>query len=179
MKIIKFLSIFLLVTYLLFSGITWSKSNSSHFKRINSKWITNPKIDSSKVNKDSLIVFAKKYLGTPYRYGCATPKGFDCSGFTYFVFKHFKINVPRSSRDYYSYGTDISKEECQKGDVICFKGTNSQTKRIGHVGIVISEKGEPIKFIHASSSRRNYCVTISELIGSYYQKRYVKIKRVL
>ena len=178
MKNKKFLKILLLNLLILLTGLTWSNS-SSHFTRIPNG--IQPKVlsDSSKVNLDSLIVFAKKFLGIPYRYGCSTPKGFDCSGFTYYVFKHFLVNVPRSSRDYFSFGKEISKEECQKGDVICFKGTNPKLKRIGHVGIIISEKGEPIKFIHASSSRKNYCVTITDFNGSYYQNRYVKIKRVL
>lgn len=174
----KHFKIVILLVFVFFAGLTWS-SPGSHFKNINSTNKIKTQTDSSKVDLDSLISFAEKYLGTPYRYGCCTPKGFDCSGFTYFVFKHFKINVPRSSRDYFSYGKEVSKEECQKGDIICFQGTNPKIKRIGHVGIVISEKGEPIKFIHASSSRKNYCVMISDFTGSYYLNRFVKIKRVL
>jgi cell wall-associated NlpC family hydrolase len=72
-------------------------------------------------------------------------------------------------------GIEISKKQIRKGDLIFFRGRNSKRGGIGHVGIVISEKDEPIKFIHSSSSNG---VRIDALESPYYKKRYVKTTRV-
>jgi cell wall-associated NlpC family hydrolase len=61
--------------------------------------------DTTVVLRDSIVNYAKSFLGTPYKYACASPSGFDCSGFTWFVFNHFKIEVPRSSKDYQNFGS--------------------------------------------------------------------------
>jgi cell wall-associated NlpC family hydrolase len=130
---------------------------------------------------DSLIVFAMEYLGSPYRYGGKDPKtGFDCSGFTYFVMEKFGVKVPRASYLYQRFGKEITKDNYQKGDVILFKGSNIQEERIGHVGIIISNPGEPLQFIHASSSKTTPGVKITVFDKSPgYQQRFVGIRRVM
>ena len=135
--------------------------------------------DSLWSKNDSIVLFAQNYLGTPYKYGSCDKKygGFDCSGFTYFVFAHFGISIPRSSSAYEHFGTTIKKEDARRGDLILFTGTKS-TKGVGHVGIVISNPGEPLRFIHASSSKNHPGVVITEFESSYYPKRFVKICRV-
>lgn len=124
---------------------------------------------------DSLIAFAKQYLGTQYKYGSCTPDGFDCSGFVYFVFNEFGYRIPRSSFTIAKIGTDVSKENAHKGDLIFFRGTNPADTTIGHIGIIITETGEPIRFIHSSS---NGGVKITAFEDSSYPIRFVKIKRV-
>ena len=138
-------------------------------------------VDSSAVKADSIIAFAKRFLGTPYKYASASPKaGFDCSGFTYYVYKNaLNIELPRSSRDLDKAGVDVALKECRKGDLILFRGTDPNDKSIGHVGIIISEYGQPVEFIHSSSSPKHWGVIISNMEKDYYTKRFVKIKRVL
>ncbi len=129
---------------------------------------------------DSIVAFAKTFLGTPYKYANASPKtGFDCSGFTWFVFHHYGIEVPRSSKDYKKFGKEVTIEEARKGDIIVFRGTKPNDKSAGHVGIVISNPGEPLQFIHSSSSKKHNGVTITEYLNSAYPKRFIKIIRVL
>lgn len=139
-------------------------------------------IESSTENKDvdGILWFAKQQLGTPYKYASADPKngGLDCSGFLYYVFQHFKISVPRSSKDYMNFGKSVSKNEAQKGDVIVFTGTDSNTKIGGHVGMILENDNGNITFIHGSSGKANG-VTISKLSEGYYTQRFLKIVRVI
>jgi lipoprotein Spr len=130
---------------------------------------------------DTIIVFAKKYLGTRYCYGSCSPKnGFDCSGFLYFVFKENGITLPRSSYELGNYGKKIPLSEARKGDIILFRGTNARNPRIGHAVLVISEEGQPLKFIQSSSNTKHGGVIISGYKDSnYYEKRFVKVIRVL
>lgn len=129
---------------------------------------------------DSIINFAKEQLGTTYVYGSRNPAvGFDCSGFCYYVFTNNSVKVPRTSRSYGSVGTEIPIEEARKGDVLLFRGTDPNSKTIGHIGIVISEEGEPLQFIHSSSSKRHYGVVITDYYNSGYPKRFLKVKRIL
>lgn len=134
--------------------------------------------NSNKTNVDGLLWYAKKQLGTPYKYGASDPKngGFDCSGFMYYVYTHFNIKVPRTSYDYMSYGKEVSKQQAQKGDVILFTGSDANTKKAGHVGIITENKGGDISFIHASTSKG---VIINKLSDSYYIKRFLKIVHIL
>jgi cell wall-associated NlpC family hydrolase len=129
---------------------------------------------------DSIVQYAHTFLGTPYKYGCCSPSsGFDCSGFTWFVFKHYGYSIPRSSKDYVNLGKEVSLTECRKGDIILFRGTHANDKSVGHVGIIISNPGEPVKFIHSSSSKNHRGVVVTDYYNSAYPKRFVKICRVL
>jgi len=129
---------------------------------------------------DSIVTFAKTLLGTPYKYGSCSPKAFDCSGFVYYVMKHNGIELPRSSYEMGKCGKEIALKDCRKGDLILFKGTNANSKRIGHVGLVISEHGQPLEFIHSSSNKKKWGVITSCFADSdYYPKRFVKVVRVL
>ena len=82
-------------------------------------------------NANTLIAFASNYLGLPYVWGGTTPSGFDCSGFTQYVYAHFGINLPRVSQDQQNVGTLISRDNLQPGDLVFF-GTPAH-----HVGIYI------------------------------------------
>src|SRR5690606_255041 len=112
---------------------------------------------------------AKKYLGTKYVWGGESPKGFDCSGFTQYVFKNFKIKLNRVSRDQAKQGTAVSKSNLKPGDLVFF-ATNGGS--INHVGIYIGSG----KFIHAESQREG--VTITSMSESFYARSYVKARRV-
>lgn len=127
---------------------------------------------------DSIVVFAKSLLGKPYKYSSCGPNEFDCSGFVYYVFNKFHVKISRSSYTMAEQGTDVDLAEVKKGDLIFFKGTNLKDPKVGHVGIVISEKGAPVEFIHSSSGKNN-AIIITKLSESNYTDRFIKVKRFL
>ena len=126
--------------------------------------------------RDSIVNYSKTLLGTPYITASSNKDGFDCSGFVYYVFQHFKIAVPRSSIEFNNFGKTIAIDSAKIGDVVVFL---SPTKNvIGHVGIITLAKGNESEFIHASSGDEMK-VIISSLKQSGYKKRFVKVVDVL
>ncbi len=124
-------------------------------------------------DRDSIVTFAKKHLGTRYLYAGNDPKkGFDCSGFVSFVFKNFNIDLPRSSSGYKNLGAPLKPEDFKIGDILVFYGYKDNTI-IGHLGIICEANGMHSKFIHASSGKVN-SVTISELDSEHYSNRFYK-----
>ena len=124
---------------------------------------------------DSLFAYAQSFMGKKYKRGGTNFKGFDCSGYTMTVFKHFGIKLPHTSAGQSLIGIEVNKKNIKKGDLIFFKGRSSRRNRIGHVGIVISEPNEPIRFIHSSSGDG---VRIDRLDADYYKRRYIKTTRI-
>ncbi len=122
------------------------------------------------VSGSEIVAYAKKYLGYKYVYGGSSPSGFDCSGFTSYVYKHFGYSLSRSSSAQGSNGKAVSKSDLKEGDIICF-ARSSGSKKIGHVGIYIGGG----KFIHAANSRKG--VIISNVDGAGYY--YVCARRIL
>lgn len=127
--------------------------------------------------RDSVVCYALEYLGTPYRYGGRSPKGFDCSGFANYVFEAFDICLERTSRFQAREGKEVDLEFVQKGDLLIFTGRNAKARTPGHVGIVISDKGEPLQFVHASSSRSGG-IKVSDLDG-WYKVRFLTARNVI
>jgi len=128
--------------------------------------------------RDEIIAFAKQYMGIAYRYASSNPKkGFDCSGFVNYIYKHFGVDLPRSSSGFKNMGKPLKPAEFKKGDVLVFYGYRD-SKSIGHVGIVYEANGMKSKFIHASSGKE-MAVTVSELGSTMYTKRFYKCISVL
>jgi len=125
------------------------------------------------IDRAELITFAKQYLGIPYRKAGSDPKkGFDCSGFVNFVFRHFCLALPRSSREFKKLGTALKPEEFKVGDVLVFYGFRDRG-HIGHVAIVCEANGMKSRFIHASSGKA-HSITISDLDTEGYRGRFYK-----
>jgi len=124
----------------------------------------------AKTSKASAIIATgKQYIGVKYLYGGTTPSGFDCSGFTQYVFAKNGINLPRVSRDQYKVGTSVSFGNLKPGDLVFFSFAKNGV--IDHMGIYVGNG----QFINASSSKG---VTIYTL-GTYWKSVYVGAKRVL
>ena len=121
---------------------------------------------------EELIGFAKTLLGVPYVYGGMSPAGFDCSGFTSYVFGAFGIRLERVSSDQAKQGMEISKENLKSGDLVFFD-TNGGHSAINHTGIFIGDG----KFIHASSGTSS-CVIISDLTTGYYAGNFMTARRI-
>lgn len=131
----------------------------------------NTKNNEVNTKQEELVKYAKQFLGSRYVHGGASPSGFDCSGFTYYVYKHFGYNLSRSSSAQSKNGTTVNKADLQIGDLIFFSHYKT-FQGIGHVGIYIGNN----QFIHASSEKTG--VIITSLNSGNYPKRYVTAKRI-
>lgn len=129
---------------------------------------------SSKVTGADIVAYAKKYLGYKYVYGGSSPStGFDCSGFTYYVYKHFGYTLSRASVSQATNGKGVAKSDLQPGDLIFYK--NTSLTRIGHVGIYIGDN----KMIHASEPGVGVIITDIDSKAHKYPQRYVTARRII
>ncbi|MBZ9685581.1 NlpC/P60 family protein [Clostridium estertheticum] len=102
---------------------------------------TTPSRGSATISDNAIIAYASNFLGTPYLWGGTTPSGFDCSGFTQYVYAHFGISIGRATFNQINDGVQVSKENLQAGDLVFF-GTSANPH---HVGIYIGDNN----YIHA------------------------------
>ncbi len=130
--------------------------------------------DSVSDVRQSLVTYAKKFLGVKYVYGGSSPKGFDCSGFVSYVYNHFGISLERVAADQARQGTKVSRANLKPGDVV-FYDTNGGKNYINHAGIYIGDG----KFIHASSGSNAHKVVISSLSEGFYSNAYMSARRFL
>ena len=135
------------------------------------------KLSEAELMVIDLLDEAKSHLGKAYRSGGKGPNAFDCSGFAGYVYKQFGFSLGASSRDQFNDGVSVELNELKPGDLVFFKGRNSNSERIGHVGIVVTADNEEGKFtfIHASTSGG---IKYDSNAG-YYGKRYVGAKRII
>ncbi len=123
--------------------------------------------------RNDLVSFAKEYLGSRYRYNGTTHKGFDCSGFTSFVFDKHGIILDHSSRGQSKFGKRVAIKKAQPGDLLFF-GVRGN---IHHVGIVVSNTDNELMMIHSSTSRG---VVIENVwTSAYWRKRLMFVRDVL
>jgi cell wall-associated NlpC family hydrolase len=127
--------------------------------------------ESVSVRGKDVVERAEEFLGAPYRFGGTTPRGVDCSGLVYSVYRDFGIALPRRSSDQAQFGARIGRSELQPGDLVFF--TTGRSSAISHVGIYAG-RGE---FIHASTRSRR--VKFDRLDNKYFRARYVSARRVL
>jgi cell wall-associated NlpC family hydrolase len=112
-----------------------------------------------------VVGIAMQYLGVPYVWGGASPSGFDCSGFSMYVYAAMGVSLPHHAASQYNMGTPVSKDQLQAGDLVFFNG-------LGHMGIYMGGG----QFIHAPHS--GDVVKISSLSDSWYAATWVGAKRL-
>ena len=168
------LSTLLVLLAITFTGFT---AQSQHLSNRKGGTVLEQLEQNSRNNiVDQVINYAYRFRGTPYRYGAMSPRGFDCSGFTSYVFKRFGIELDRSSRGQISDGVRIKQKDLQPGDLVFFQGRSGRGG-VGHVGIVTKVNDDnTFHFIHSACSSG---VTESKNTESYYSRRYVGACRVL
>lgn len=122
---------------------------------------------------DAVIAYSKSLLGTPYVYGGDSPSdgGFDCSGFTQYVFGRYGYTLNRVSRDQALNGTYVSRAYIQPGDLIFYSFEGNGI--ISHVGIYLGN-GKMI-----NSPKAGDVVKISDVSTSYWTSRYVTARRII
>lgn len=150
--------------------------NGDFFVRANeesshSKYLPSYSVQSAMKLKSELVAASKKYIGVRYVSGGTTPRGFDCSGYTQYVFREVGIKINRNVRTQLSNGIIVAKEDLQAGDLIIFSNTSSRGFA-SHVGIYLGNG----KLIHASETKG---ITIVELSNSYFTKHYECARRVI
>jgi peptidoglycan DL-endopeptidase CwlO len=117
----------------------------------------------------AVVQAALTFRGVPYRNGGVDPAGFDCSGFTQYVFSRFNLALPREVREQFKIGTSVRSDRITQGDLVFFSTTEPGPS---HVGIAL-DGGQ---FVHAPSSTG--VVRVEPLTGRYWSRRFVGARRV-
>ncbi len=120
--------------------------------------------------RQTVVVDALGQIGRPYRYGGATPEGFDCSGLVQYVFGQASVVLPRSSREQSDIGRRIHLDRAQPGDLLFYSFTG---KRIDHVAIYLGDG----QAVHAPASGRQ--VIVAPVAQKYWMNKFVEARDVL
>ena len=135
--------------------------------RVNKAPESKPFLKRANVNK--VIATARKYIGTPYKFGGTTPKAFDCSGYLQYVFEQNGMTIPRTADEQFKLGKNARVTDLEPGDLVFFE---TYEKGASHCGIYLG--GD--KFIHASTSKG---VRIDELSNDYWKTHYYGGKHII
>ena len=117
---------------------------------------------------NTVVATAQQYIGCKYVYGGTSPSGFDCSGFTSYVYKAHGVSLSRTAAGQYSNGVAVNRSDLQPGDLVMFGKSG-----INHVAIYAGGG----KIVHAANSSRG--VTTDTINSGYYNKNYVGARRVM
>jgi peptidoglycan DL-endopeptidase CwlO len=119
---------------------------------------------------DLVVRTAMDLRGVPYRNGGSDLGGFDCSGFTQYVFAQHALVLPREVKDQWEAGKKVSAKNVRAGDLLFFATTS---RKVSHVGIALDDD----TFVHAPSS--NGVVRVEHLSAEYWKRRFLGVRRVL
>lgn len=132
--------------------------------------LTSFKTEAASVG-ESIVTYGKKFMGVPYVFGGTTPRGFDCSGFTQYIYKNAAgLSLPRTAEQQYKVGTSVSKSDLQPGDLIFY--ANTYKAGISHVGVYAG--GNMV--LNATSSQG---IALVSMNNSYWGPKYAGAKRVI
>ena len=118
----------------------------------------------------AIISTALGYRGVPFVFGGATPSGFDCSGFTSYVFGQHGVELPRVAADQYRVGTAVDPAAIEPGDLLFFE---TVAPGASHVALALGQD----EFVHAPSERGQ--VRVEQLSSSYWSRRFLGARRVV
>lgn len=110
----------------------------------------------------TVVEAARRMIGTPYRPGGDSPRGFDCSGLVSYSHGHAGIPVPRTTRQQFSQARPVERRDLLPGDLVFFK---TEGRRVSHVGIYVGQG----LFVHAPSSGKQ--VSMESLDNPYWRRR--------
>ncbi len=148
-------------------GSTVSRQSQANTTKTTTQASTSTPAPAPSANASSVVDYAKQFIGSRYVYGGSSPSGFDCSGFTSYVYKQFGVSLNRTAAGQYSNGVAVSRSELAPGDLVMFGKSG-----INHVGIYIGGG----QIVHAANSSRG--VTIDTINSGYYNNNYVGARRV-
>lgn len=135
-------------------------------------WVCQQFVKVDPTVSDQIVIYAKSLIGTKYVYGGQSNQGFDCSGFTMYVFAKFGIALPHQADLQMKRGEEVlDRSDLIPGDLVFFKTEGSA--KVNHVGIFLGDG----RFIHASSGYGS--VRISPLDSGYYYQCYVGGRRLI
>ena len=121
---------------------------------------------------DSLLLIAASLQGVPYRFAGKQPSGFDCSGFTRYVYSQVGLSIGASAQAQFQQGSVVPVDDYRPGDLVFF----TSRQKINHVGIITHQEDDQTYFIHASTSRG---VVTDCLQDSYFQEKLAGLRRLL
>ena len=119
--------------------------------------------------RETLIDTALSFRGTPYRNGGTDPSGFDCSGFTQWVFAQHGFALPRDVEEQFKIGRKIKLDDLKPGDLVFF---HTVAHGASHVGIYVADD----QFVHAPSSKG--VVRTESINSSYWAQRFLAGRRI-
>ncbi|PIE86065.1 MAG: hypothetical protein CSA05_02675 [Bacteroidia bacterium] len=137
------------------------------------------KRDSLNALRKKIVELARLYLGTPYEWGGATSEGFDCSGFTQYLYNAIGIQMPRTAQMQSNLGETIRLEDAITGDLIFFGKRKGKSYKTKHLAIVVCSENGRFKMIH--SSKRGVVIdeNDSKTWQNYYKKHILFVKRII
>lgn len=120
----------------------------------------------------NVVNTARSLIGSPYQWGGRSPRtGFDCSGFVWYVFNQYGVDLPRTSSDFLTVGSPVNKSEIRPGDILIY---NINSKRKSLHAAIATGRGS---FIHSPSSGKTVCeVSMSE---PYWRGRLLEVRRII
>ncbi|WP_206885001.1 C40 family peptidase [Alicyclobacillus mali (ex Roth et al. 2021)] len=137
-------------------------------KESNAQYVASQQAALVPADPNSIIGYAEQFLGTPYVWGGESPSGFDCSGFTQYVFAHFGIQIPRTSEEQFAVGVPVSQNDLQPGDLVFF---STYAPGATHVGIYI---GNGLMI-----DAQDMGVSIDSVFNSYWGPKYLGARRFI
>lgn len=125
------------------------------------------------LSKKGITDTAIQYIGSRYKWGGTKPSGFDCSGYTKYVYQKSGVDIPRNPKAQAKFGKFIQKHQLKAGDLIFFDTSKNKNGKVSHVGIYLGKD----KFLHASGSKRR--IIIDSLKKPFFQDRFKWARRVV
>jgi cell wall-associated NlpC family hydrolase len=133
--------------------------------------VDGPAIESEPTPGAEVADLAEQYVGSPYRWGGASPSGFDCTGFVMWVYSQFGVAMPHNEAGELASGERVGTDDLQPGDVLVF--ANTYRRGLSHAGIYVGNG----QFVHAADERHG--VMVSSLSDGYWASRLAGASRAM